>query len=78
MGVWARALARGATTMAGDQTTAWRMPPPSCFGQKNNNQLATRATKVGGGRKESAGNHTATITGNDRSVHRMTEWGGGR
>ena len=51
---------------------------PSRFGQKNNNQLATGAAKAGGDRKESADNHTATTTGNNRSMQWMTEQGGGR
>jgi hypothetical protein len=50
--------------------------PTSCFAQKNNNQLAMGAAKAGSGRKENADNHTATTTGNDRSVQWMTEWGG--
>jgi hypothetical protein len=49
--------------------------PPSRYGQKNNNQLATGAVKVGGGRQESVENHTSMTTGDDRSVQWMTEWG---
>ena len=51
--------------------------PPSRFGQKNNNQLATGAAKVGGGRQESVENHTVMTTGNGVSVQWMTEWGDG-
>ena len=52
--------------------------PPSRFGQKNNNQLGAGAAKVGSGRKESADNHMPTTMGNNRSMHLMTEQGGGR
>ena len=52
--------------------------PAVHFGQKNNNQLAKGAAKAGGGRKESADNHTATATGDNRSMQWMTEQGGGR
>jgi hypothetical protein len=62
---------------AGDRMTARQMPPPSCFGQKNNNQLATGVAKVGGGRQESIDNHMATTMGNNVSVQWMIEQGGG-
>jgi hypothetical protein len=52
--------------------------PLSRFGQKNNNQLATGAAKVGCGRQESVENHTVMTTGDDVSVQWMTERGDGR
>ena len=52
--------------------------PPSCFGQKNNNQLATGAAKAGSGRQESIENHMVMTTGNNMSVQWMTEQGDGR
>ena len=52
--------------------------PPSRFGQKTNNQLATGAAKAGSGRQESVENHASTMTGDDGSVQWMTERGDGR
>ena len=52
--------------------------PPSCFGQKNNNQLGTRAAKAGGSRQESVENQTSVMMGNDGSMQWMTERGDGR
>ena len=51
--------------------------PPSHFGQKTNNQLATGAAKAGSGRQESVKNHTSTMMGDDGSVQWMTERGDG-
>ena len=42
--------------------------PPSRFGQKNNNQLATGAVKAGCGRQESIENYISTTTGDKGSV----------
>ena len=78
MGVWACASARWVTMTAGDRTTARQMPPPSCFGQKTNNQLATGAAKAGNGRQESVENHMVMRTGNNVSMQWMTERGDGR
>jgi hypothetical protein len=52
--------------------------PPSCFGQKNNNQLATGAAKAGSGRQESVENHMVMMMGKNVSAQWMTERGGGR
>ena len=52
--------------------------PPSCFGQKNNNQLATGEAKAGSGRQESVENHMVMMMGKNVSAQWMTERGGGR
>ena len=52
--------------------------PSLHFGQKNNNQLATRVAKTDvGGRQESIENHTETTTGNNVSMQWLTEQGDG-
>ncbi len=46
--------------------------PPLSMGEvKNNNQLATGASKAGSGWQESIDNHTTTVTGNEEQRGHM-------
>ncbi len=43
---------------------------------KNNNQLATGVSKVGGGWQESIDNHTSMTAGNDKQCNPATDFEG--
>jgi hypothetical protein len=48
--------------------------PPQSMGEvKNNNQLATRLSKGGGGWQESINNHTITTGGDNKGQERVVD-----